>query len=661
MQKRPKHYFVFGDFQIDVCERVLLRNGNTVPLTPKAFDTLLALVESRGGVVEKEEIFSRVWPDTFVAEVTLARNISTLRKAFGEGAKGRQYIETVPKRGYRFVAEVTESWEGGESRAQPGVIIAKPTVSQVVMGQQEEFEAAPDGQDRGLTVTGVNPFRAMRWRLGLKSKLVTVTLLASLIAASLFIWSARKRTEIVPAPPIQTIAVLPLNVVNPEAGDEYLGVGIADRLIGDLTKLREIIVRPTSAVLKYVAKPTDPVQAGRALAVDAVLVGSVQKTGDRLRNDLQLVRICDGEVLWVKNYDGQFRGIFGLQDEIAHEVTRAVRLELRTEEKRLMANRGTQSVEAYQAYMHGRFFQSRGTFDGRLKAIEHFQQALILDPNYALAYVGLADCYALQVMASSPFVESYQKAKSAVLTALALDDTLGEVHTSLGWIKLSFEWDWDGAEKEFQRAIELSPNYPTAHYWYGIYLSLIRGNHDEALAELRRAQELDPTALGLSTNIGALLTRARRDDDAIVQLCKVVEMDPNYSPARLRLGDVYARKGMYEAAVAELQAAITLENNDPFYVAELAAIYAMGGQKAKAIKIIEDLKKLHTRNRSMAGAIAAIYADLNDKEEALRWLAEAFEARDPQLWLEINGDRRWDILLSDGRFTALLQRMGLKM
>jgi DNA-binding winged helix-turn-helix (wHTH) protein/TolB-like protein/Tfp pilus assembly protein PilF len=653
MQRPVRHLYEFGSFQIDVVNSRLLRDGQMVPLKPKVFDTLLLLVEHSERVLSKDEMMSRLWPNTVVEENNLTQNISILRRTLGEGPNGDSYIETIPKRGYRFAATVREV------RDEEEIVVEKRASAYIVIEQEEEGE--PQEENRTRLLTGATGLEVVRGWIGPRWKLLTsLLLLAGLMAAIVYVWNARSRTRISPPSAIRTIAVLPLKVVNAQSGDEYLGVGIADRLVDDLSKLREVVVRPTSAVLRYAGKETEIVEAGRELSVEAVLSGSVQMSGQRMRTSLQLVRIIDGEVLWVKNFDGRFEGIFALQDEIADHVTRAMHLELREEEKRQIANRGTESAQAYQAYMRGRFVWNQRTPERVSKAIDYFQQAVSLDNSYALAYTGLADCYALSVLSSSPLGESYQKAKSAVMNALAIDDSLAEAHTSLAWIKLSFEWDWAGAEQEFRRAIELNPNYPTAHHWYGIYLSLIEGKYDESLAEIGRAQELDPTSLIINANIGTLLSRARRDDEAIAQLRKTVEMDPNFSFAHLRLGVAYAHKGMYEQAVDELQKAIALNENDPFFVAQLGAIYAMRGQKSQAMKIVEDLTKLHTRSKPMAGAIAAIYADLNDKEKALEWLTEAYEAHDPQLWLEINGDRRWDILLSDARFTALLQRMGFQ-
>lgn len=676
LQKRAKHYFDFGDFRIDLGERMLLRNGQVVALTRKAFDTLLVLVENSGRVVEKEELFNRVWPDTFVAEVTLARNISTLRKVLEDQAAAHRYIETVSGRGYRFVAKVTETWEESDlARYEPksnpantlmpeagiSAMIERHTVSQIIT-EQEEIEIAQKGDvGRQLLPSATALLEKNRW-VGSKrvTVLTAILLTASVTSVAVYIWIAGSTRQRVPTSAIRTVAVLPLKVINAESGDEYLGISIADRLIDDLGKLRQVIVRPTSAVLKYSARETNLLEAGSELGVEAVLVGSVQKTGERMRTNLQLVRISDGEVLWVKHFDGKFGGIFALQDEIADQVTQAMRLELREEERKQITSRGTENAQAYDAYMRGRFFWSKRTAEGMSKAIDYFKEAISLDSNYALAYSGLADCYALTDYSPLPLEESYQEAKTAAMNALKIDNSLAEAHTSLAWINLAFEWNWAGAEEGFKQAIELSPNYSTAHHWYGIYLSLIKCRYNESLAEIQKAQELDPTSLIINTNVGTLLLRARQDDEALMQLRKTVEMDPNFSLAHLRLGVAYAYKGMCNEAIASLQEAIALSKNEPSFVAQLGAIYAMSGQRTQSLKIIEDLKELHKRNRSMAGAIAAIYADLNEKEQALEWLIEAYEAHDPQLWLEINGDRRWDIFLHDANFQALLQRMGFK-
>lgn len=671
MQKQAKHYFDFGDFRIDVGERTLQRQGKAVALTPKAFDTLLVLVENSGRVLEKEELFKRVWPDTFVAEVTLARNISTLRQALGETAERRQYIETVPRRGYRFIAEVQEVREAeaelirrdanshtmGFETTPSGkhLIIERQLVSQLVT-EKEEILQVHHAAKLLLPREGAGKPHWIGSKWG--TVLVAVFLTASVTALVMYLWTASHARQTASGSTIHAVAVLPLKIINLEPGDEYLGIGITDRLIDDLSNLSQVVVRPTSAVLKYAAPETNAIEAGRELNVEAVLVGSVQKTGGRMRTALQLVRVRDGAALWVKNFDEEFVSLFALQDEIADQVTRAMRLEVREDERRQIASRGTANTEAYSAYMRGRFFWSKRTQEGMGKALDYFQQAVSIDPNYALAYTGLADCYALNELLPSPSSESYPKAQSAVMKALQIDDSLAEAHTSLAWIKVWFEWDWPGAEKEFKRALELNPNYMPAHNFYAVYLSYLRRD-DEALVEIKRAQEIDPTSLLINTTFGALLFRARRDDEAVGQLRQTIEMDSNFSRAHLYLAMVYEVKGMYQEAVAEMQKAMALSKDDPFQIAQLASIYAMSGQRNEALKILEDLKAVQKQRGFLAGAIAVVYADLQEKDQALTWLNEAYKRHDTQL-IEINGDRHWEPMISDARFHGLLQRVGFQ-
>ena len=672
MPNKAKHYFDFGDFRVDLVERTLQRQGKAVPLTPKAFDTLLVLVENSKQLVGKEELFQRVWPDTYVSEVTLARNISTLRQALGNRADGQPYIETVPRRGYRFIVEVREvrDADAGLMRheavaeiADPGpagkglpIVIERHSVSQVIT-EREEADDAPDAEAAGLLVG--ETARKPHW---LKSQWGAATLAVLLTACVtvpvVYVWTARRARPAVTVSSIRTLAVLPLKIINAERGDEYLGIGIADRLIDDLSKLPQVVIRPTDAVLKYVGEENDALKAGQELNVEAVLVGSVQMTGERMRTTLQLVRVSDGAALWVKNLEGSFAGIFALQEEIAGYVSQALRFELREDQRRQIANRGTASTVAYNAYMRGRFFWAKRTREGIGKAIEQFQQAVNLDPNYPHAYTGLADCYALSELLPSPISQSYPKAKSAALKALQLDDSLAEAHNSLAWIKFFYEWDWSGAEREFKRALELDPNSAHAHQWYGNYLVYLR-RFDEALVEMRRAQELDPTSLIINTSIGVFLFRAGREDDAIRQLRQTLDMDPNFSRTHLFLAVVYQARGRYQEALAEMQKASLLAKDDPFQMAQLASIYATSGRRKEALKLINTLKVLDQRQPVLAGAIGAVYADLQENEQALAWLDEAYKRHEMQLF-EVNLDHHWDGLRADARFKRVMQQVGLQ-
>jgi TolB-like protein/Flp pilus assembly protein TadD len=468
----------------------------------------------------------------------------------------------------------------------------------------------------------------------------------------LLIWNPSRATE--SGVEVNSLAVLPFLGI--EASDETLRLGMADALITKLSNLRQIIVRPTSAVLKYADPGHNPVTAGREMGVGAVLEGKIQKSGDRIRVTVQLVRVRDGSTLWADTFDERFTNIFALQDSISEKVASALTLTLTGEEQRQLTKHHTENTEAYQLYLKARYYWNKRTTDGLKKSIDYFQHAIELDPNYALAYAGQADAYAL-LANPQPQPQIVTQARAAAMKALELDDTLAEAHTSLAFVKFNYDWDWAGAEREFKRAIELNPNYATARHWYAYYL-ITMGRPDQAVASVRRAQELDPLSLIINTDLGDILFYARRTDEAIEQYHKTLELDPNFLPAIFNLGLVYEQKGMYKEAVAQFQKAIALSDRSPDMVAALGHVYAVSGERAKARVILDELTKRSTTEYVLPYDRAVIYVGLGEKDQAVAWLQKDYEER--ALWPDrIKADPRLDPIRSDVRFTGLLRRLGL--
>lgn len=556
-----------------------------MPLTPKGFDTLLVLVQNSGQVLTRRELMKQVWPDTIVEENSLSKNICALRRALSETPKQATYIQTISKRGYRFVAEVREGWE--------------------------ELD---------------DLIRERHPRTG--------TLLRS-------------------------IAVLPFKSLGVEDSDEYLGLGMADALITRLSNIGQLIVRPTSAVIKYMGLGQDPISIGRELGVDSVLDGRIQKSGRRIRLTVQLVNIQDEAPLWAEKFDAEFTDLFAVQDILSEQVTQALKLKLTRQEKERLATHYTEDTEAYQAYVKGRYFWNKRTREGLTRGIAYFQQAIERDFGYALAYAGLADCYNLLGFYGflSP-METYPKAKAAALEALEMDDALAEAHNSLAWAKLHFDFDWSGTEREFKQAHQLNPGYATAHHWYTAYLSAM-GRLEEAIAEMKRAQMLDPLSLIINTALGQTFYFARQYDLAMEQLSKTLEMDPNFVHAHILLGKVYVQRGMYEKAIAEFQKAINLEGEEsPYSRGLLGYAYAVMGNKDGAVKILKELKALSKRRYVPSYNIAEIKAGLGWNDQAFKWLEKAYEQRDgAMVWLKV--EPALDSLRSDPRFRHLLRRMRL--
>lgn len=640
MSKQIKQFYEFGPFRIDPSQRALFREGKLVALPPKIFETLLALVERSGQIVEKDKLIKEVWPETIVEENNLTQYISALRKTLGDGRHEHRYIETIPRRGYRFAAEVREV----RDEAAELIVHDRTTVSPKINEETEEIEQEPVAQE---TEAAGSFFR----HRNLRRTILVVTTLALALAGVIF-WVAINTkpadTRAGQTPFRGSIAVLPFKALDTSETDEYLGLGMADTLITRLSSISQIIVRPTSAIRKYTAQEQDALAAGREQRVDAVLEGSIQRLGDKMRVTVRLLRVRDGSPLWAYKRDEVSADLFKLQDSISEEVAGALMLKLTGQEKERLTKRHTESIEAYQAYLKGRYFWNKRTPHDLKKAVEHFQQAVTIDPNYALGYAGLADCYV--------FLSAGAKRDEALRKALELDDTLVEAITTQAFHLCAQRWEWTRAERLFKRAIELNPNYAPVRQWYAYHLAAL-GRFPEAMEEINRARELDPLSLIINTDVGHILYLSRQYDQAIEVYRKVLDMEPNFSAARLRLGEAYEQKGRYEEAIAEYLKALSL-SKDSTTEAWLGRAYAVTGQKDKAQKILGALKLIHKRDPHWFFQIAIIYQGLGEKEQAFEWLEKGSEPEAGYLTL-LKVDPIVDSLRSDPRFGILLNRIGL--
>jgi DNA-binding winged helix-turn-helix (wHTH) protein/Tfp pilus assembly protein PilF len=579
----PLPVYHFGPFRLDASKWVLQREGQAVPLTPRVFDTLLALVENRGRVVEKDELMRRVWPDVVVEEANLTQNVFTLRKALGEGSQEQRYIATVPRRGYQFVAEVRESVEG-----LPGA-------------------PARGGNSR------------------------------------------------------RSLAVLPFTTLGGEDVDDYLGLGMADALITRLGNIRQIVVRPTSAVRPYVGQTPDPVSAGRSLGVDTVLEGSIRQTGDRIRVTVQLVSVEAAAPIWGQCFDERRTDIFAVEDSISTRLAAALVASLTGEEKQRLRKRYTDDQEAYEAYLRGRYHWNARTEDGLRKALEQFERAIARDPEYALAHAGLADCYTLLSSAGYSLLpprEALGRARPAARKALDIDPKLAEAHVSLALVKFRLDWDWAGAETEFQRAIELNPGYASAHHYYGLFLSAM-GRADEAIEMLEVAQLLDPLSLIISTALGRAFHFARRYERALEQHLKTLELEPDFPEARFNLALIYIQRSMFSEALAELERAMARAGRRPVVLEFLGHIHALAGDTTQARRMLAELDVLVAEGRIDTLHLVYPCIALGEKDRAFEILEKAYEERSSQL-VYLKVEPSFDSLRDDARFDGLLQRMGLR-
>jgi serine/threonine protein kinase/TolB-like protein/Tfp pilus assembly protein PilF len=459
---------------------------------------------------------------------------------------------------------------------------------------------------------------------------------------------------------IDSIAVLPFENRSVDADTEYLSDGLAESLIYRLSQLPNLRVTPTSVAFRYKGKEADAAKAGNELGVSAVLLGRITQRGENLTISAELVDVRHNKLLWGEQYDRKMSDLLATQREIAREIVEKLRLKVSGEEKGL-AKHYTESNEAYQLYLRGRFYWNKRTEEGMRKSLEYYQQSIERDPNFALAYSGLADAYDLlgapDATGAMPPDEAMPKAKAAALKALKIDDTLAEPHVSLAHVKYYYDRDWATAEREYQRAIELNPNYPTAHQWYAVYL-MSAGRFDEAVAKNRRAQELDPLSLPINMTLGWVLLTARQNDQSVEQLRKTLEMDPNFALAHHRLGMAYEQQGKYEEAIAEFKQVINLTSGKPLGIAALSHAYAMSGQRAEAQKLLAELQEQSKVRFVSPTSVAVIFAALGDKDQAFAWLEKADKERDGIL-VRLKVDSRFDSLRSDPRFADLVRRVGL--
>jgi eukaryotic-like serine/threonine-protein kinase len=517
---------------------------------------------------------------------------------------------------------------------------------------QQRFQSA---HDLAFALRAVHGSGSAPSLLGKRKRLRRVWIaaaLAVLMAGASLYWLSRTGQA------IASLAVLPFANVGGDPNKEYLSDGIAENLINSLSQLPKLRVTARSLAFRYRGPQVDPQKAGRDLLVRAVLTGRVLERDGALNIQADLVNVGDGSQLWGRQYSRNFSDILTLQDEIAREVSEKLRMKPTVEQQKRLAKRFTENTQAFQLYLKGRYFWNRRTEQTLKRAVDYFQQAIDQDPGYALAYAGLADCYAVfgghEV---APPREAMPKAKAAATRALEIDSSLAEAHAALAFSLMQYELDWAGAGREFRRSIELDPNYPTARHWYGVYLGAT-AQAEQGIASLKRAQQLDPLALIIGASLGQQLYLARRYDEAIAEIRKALDMDPNYATGHWWLGLPYEQKAMHREAIAEFQKALELSGGNPYARGALGHAYALSGNREKALQVLADLRELAKHRYVSPFGSAIIYAGLGDKEHALEWLDRAFEDRSwAMIFLKV--DPRLDGLRADQRFASLLRRMGL--
>jgi DNA-binding winged helix-turn-helix (wHTH) protein/TolB-like protein/tetratricopeptide (TPR) repeat protein len=648
MQAVPDHVYEFGDFRLDTAKRLLLRlDGTTVPLTPRVFETLLYMVEHQGVVLDKERIMEAVWPDSIVEENNLSQNISTLRRIFGETPGSHGYIVTVPGRGYRFVAEVREQTDNG---------------SATVKAEEGSWPTSLENRREPATTKG-------RQRLPCKTggplalAVLGVILLA---AAAVALRSTVQRLEkygmgsATPATSsgtvierVHSIAVLPFQPLGRDLNDELLGLGMADALIGRMSNLRQLVVLPTSAVSKYKGPASDPLAAGRALQVDAILSGTIQRSGDRIRATVQLVHVASGRTIWSAKFDQTFTDIFGIQDSISDNVVRSLALNLAADEQKQLGKRYTTNIAAYDSYLMGLYFWNKRSKEGLEKAIDYFERAVQEYPNFALAYALMADCYYLQFYygyESGP--DQIRNAKAAGDRALLLDDSVAEGHIARAMVQ-SLQQELHLSMQSLRRALDLNPNLATAHLRYAWCLTSY-GQLIDAVREMKRAQELDPLSGTNSTALGILLTFTGQFKDALAYCSRAAELEPANYIVRCNLAITYQLNGMFEQAIEQYRMAgeIAPERKGDV-LASIATVLTSAGRKSEADSMMSEVLELAIAGKADPYNVALLCAARDEKEQAFKWLAKAVANRQLMSGV-IRYDPQLDPLRTDNRFAALL-------
>ena len=650
---RPASVVRFGTYEVSLQSGEVRKSGLRIRVQRQPLKLLEILLERPGEVVSREELRGRVWTNESFGDFDQALNIAIakLRTALEDSAENPRFIETLPKRGYRFIADVSVvDIDTSPKKPKSSAGNLPESQKQEREQEQEKTGAGREIQSGGLTIEPA----ALKSRLSTQRVIFALALVLGLPILAILLFRSRGH-----APTgIRSLAVLPLENLSGDASQGYFADGMTDELITDLSQISALRVISRTSVMAYKGARKPLPQIARELNVDAVVEGTVLRSGDQVRITAQLIEASTDKHLWSQSYEGELSDTLALQNRVAGAIADQIRISLTPQEQAALNTVKVVNPEAYESYLKGRYFWNKRTADGLKSARAYFDQAIEEDPKYAQAYSGLADTYALlgdwQYEVMTP-KEAFPKAKAAAIQALELDSALGEAHTSLAFVLDGFDWDFDSAGKEFQRAIELKPGYATAHHWYAWHLSML-GRYDEAIAEMRKAENLDPLSLIINSDLAELLVIAHSYDESIRQSRKTIEMDPNFALAHNQLAQAYLQKHMYDEAVAELQKAVQLSGGSPTCIANLARAYVAAGKRSEAVMLLGDLKKRSSPGYSNASEIAVIYASLGDMDQAMNWLEKAYEERfNPSILLRPG----FDPLRSDSRFQSLVHRIGL--
>ncbi len=677
----------FGDCELDTSLYTLQRGGQTIRLRPKVFRVCICLLEHRDRVVTREELCTQVWPDQFISQATLEGVIRTVRQVVGDSGQAQSIIQTLHGYGYRFVASVEECpaksagvsaplastsrmLQGASAFGQADVVTAPVALAQEPggaldgerQGKASYGDSGQIGRDAGSQATVVAEREAtgrpssMRGRVGRVGLALASMIL--LIVGGWVLWQVVRERLAVPLDKAR-IAVLPFIDLSAEGDWAYFADGMTEELIAQLSQIYGLTVIARTSVMQYKGTLKDVATIGRELRVGTILEGSVRRADNHVRIGAQLIDVASQSYLWSQEYDRELTGVFGIQSDIATRVAQRLKVQLTAGEKRRIEDPGTENLEAYTLYLQGRYFRNQWNEAGMRQAIGYFEQAIARDPNFALAYAGLADAYLLLPFLSVTTrpLEVFPKALAAVDQALQHGEAIAQVHTTMASAKLWYAWDWVGAETAFKHALALSPNDAATHRRYAWFL-IAQGRQPDAIAVMHRAQELNPLSPGIARSVGQVFYWARQYDRALAHFQKALAMDPNVRMAYS--GVVYAslQQGLAAEALAACQQMVERWGRDPWTLWDLGYALAVSGQHDQARRVLAELHMQAQTIYVKPLAFAWIAIGLNETEQALTWLEQAHSDRDPHLTL-LNADPVYDRLRADPRFIALVQKIGL--
>lgn len=637
----PCERVCFDAFEADLRSGELRKQGVRIRLHHQPFQVLTMLLEHPGDVVTREELKSKLWPsDTFVDfDVGLNSAVKKLRDALGDSAEIPRYVETLPRRGYRFIGSLNNA---STSKAKPAAGVPGRAIEEKSSAASEEAESI---------VPEVSGPRS-RWMIWAPAAAL-VGLLVLLVGFNAGSWREKLLARATPVH-IRSIAVLPLENLSGDPAQDYFADGMTDALVTDLAQISSLKVISRTSVMRYKGTRKPLPEIAKELGVDGIVEGDMIRSGDRVRVDAQLIEASSDRHFWARSYERSLGDVIGLQNEVARAIATEVQAKLTPQEQSRLLRTESVDPETYALYLKGRYFWNQRSEDSLRKSINYFQQAIQRSPNYALAYAGLAEAHVVRYDVAPQ--EQYSAAKAAASRALELDDSLAEAHNALAASLFWYDWDWAGAEKEFQRALALNPNYAQAHQWYGQLQKALR--RKDWPAEVQRAGELDP--LSLVNAGGGWYIESGQYDLALELTRRKLELYPNAPFLYAALGGVYARKEMYPEAVASLEKSVVLSGGEPRFLSALGYTYAISGKRDEALKILPQLSSLSKRRYVSPFDIATVYAGLNEKDSAFSWLDKALTEHSTALvFLKSPTLFEMDNLRSDPRYAELQRRIGL--